>query len=152
MAAQAELEPRRSWRCAVPAAPWHGCEQPPVVFCRKLCQPQNSSAFQGEAPSLSPPKDTLNSSSPPQVGDPPPSPWVPVLLMDLAAGSRLSCACLHPVITCCRVRRSWGFYFSFIKLQAHSGFPQHLFLLWTWLRESLWGGSPTRRLRFSFKG
>ncbi|XP_050177190.1 RNA polymerase II elongation factor ELL [Myiozetetes cayanensis] len=36
------------------------------ILVRKLCQPQNSSGFQGEAPSLSPPKDTVNSSSPPQ--------------------------------------------------------------------------------------
>ncbi|NXS29348.1 ELL factor, partial [Pomatostomus ruficeps] len=36
------------------------------ILVRKLCQPQNSSGFQGEAPSLSPPKDTLSSSSPPQ--------------------------------------------------------------------------------------
>ncbi|KAM3656730.1 RNA polymerase II elongation factor ELL isoform X1 [Ammospiza caudacuta] len=36
------------------------------ILVRKLCQPQNSGAFQGEAPSLSPPKDTLSSSSPPQ--------------------------------------------------------------------------------------
>ncbi|NP_001012865.1 RNA polymerase II elongation factor ELL [Gallus gallus] len=36
------------------------------ILVRKLCQPQNSSGFQGEAPSLSPPKDTANSSSPPQ--------------------------------------------------------------------------------------
>ncbi|KAF4794805.1 RNA polymerase II elongation factor ELL [Turdus rufiventris] len=36
------------------------------ILVRKLCQPQNSGAFQGETPSLSPPKDTLNSSSPPQ--------------------------------------------------------------------------------------
>ncbi|XP_074023442.1 RNA polymerase II elongation factor ELL [Numenius arquata] len=36
------------------------------ILVRKLCQPQNSSGFQGEAPSLSPPKDNVNSSSPPQ--------------------------------------------------------------------------------------
>lgn len=47
-----------------------GCEEPGIVFFRKLCQPQNSSGFQGEAPSLSPPKDNVNSSSPPQVGHP----------------------------------------------------------------------------------
>ncbi|XP_027328188.1 RNA polymerase II elongation factor ELL isoform X1 [Anas platyrhynchos] len=36
------------------------------ILVRKLCQPQNSGGFQGEAPSLSPPKDNVNSSSPPQ--------------------------------------------------------------------------------------
>ncbi|NXH17986.1 ELL factor, partial [Bucco capensis] len=41
------------------------------ILVRKLFQPQNSSGFQGEAPSLSPPKDNINSSSPPQVGGDP---------------------------------------------------------------------------------
>lgn len=110
--------------CSATCPPGTGRHQPPIVFCRKLCQPQNSGGFQGEAPSLSPPKDPVNSSSPPQVGDSPSQLGIPVLLMDLAAGrgSRLSCACLHPVITCCRVRRSWGFYFCFIKLESKSGF------------------------------
>ncbi|NWX93592.1 ELL factor, partial [Nothoprocta ornata] len=36
------------------------------ILVRKLCQPQNSSSFQAEAPSLSPPEDTMNSNSPPQ--------------------------------------------------------------------------------------
>lgn len=57
--------------CSATCPPGTGRHQPPIVFCRKLCQPQNSGGFQGEAPSLSPPKDPVNSSSPPQVGDSP---------------------------------------------------------------------------------
>ncbi|XP_010215535.1 PREDICTED: RNA polymerase II elongation factor ELL-like, partial [Tinamus guttatus] len=36
------------------------------ILVRKLCQPQNSGAFHAEAPSLSPPKEPVNSGSPPQ--------------------------------------------------------------------------------------
>ncbi|XP_005279053.1 RNA polymerase II elongation factor ELL [Chrysemys picta bellii] len=36
------------------------------ILVRKLCQPQNVSSFVGDTPSLSPPKDNVNSSSPPQ--------------------------------------------------------------------------------------
>uniref|UniRef100_A0A8C0HE10 Elongation factor for RNA polymerase II n=1 Tax=Chelonoidis abingdonii TaxID=106734 RepID=A0A8C0HE10_CHEAB len=36
------------------------------ILVRKLCQPQNVSSFVGDAPSLSPPKDNVNSCSPPQ--------------------------------------------------------------------------------------